>query len=95
MESIIGTGGGSLTCSQLNAIFFTPTCNFLAYVFGALASATNPDFIVMSQYLNGDAKGWVSHFWLVIVLTSLMFHSDPWFELSNATGSAKPIRRAV
>ena len=61
MESITNNGGSSLTCNDLNDIFFgnPRTCNFLEPVFGALASATNPDFVVMSQFLNGNAKGLV------------------------------------
>lgn len=61
MVSITNDGGSSLSCNDLNDIFFgnPRTCNFLEPVFGALASATNPDFVVMSQFLNGNAKGLV------------------------------------
>ena len=59
MVSITNNGGSSLSCNDLNGIFFTSTCNFLEPVFGALASAANPDFVVMSQFLNGNAKGLV------------------------------------
>ena len=60
MKSIIDAGGSSLSCGDTNKIFFTPYCNFMAPIYNGLASEDNPDFIVMSQYLNGDAKGFVS-----------------------------------
>lgn len=57
-----------LSCAAANAIFFNvydgaPGCsvNRMAPIHNALASNINPDFVVMSQWLNGDAKGWVSH----------------------------------
>lgn len=62
MESIIDERNG-ITCSIANAQFFdTGSCadNRLEPIFGSLASYANPDFIAMSQWLNGDAKGWVS-----------------------------------
>lgn len=59
MRSVINAGGDSLNCNDMNTIFFDATCNYMAPVFNSLASEDNPDFIVMSQYLNGDAKGWV------------------------------------
>ena len=62
MESIIDQPNG-VTCSAANAQFFsTGTCpdNRLQPIFGSLPSYANPDFIAMSQWLNGDAKGWVS-----------------------------------
>ena len=60
MQSVIDSG---LPCAVLNTQFFTTTgCpeNRLEPIFGSLASNLNPDFVAMSQYLNGDAKGWVS-----------------------------------
>ncbi|KAL8935051.1 MAG: hypothetical protein Q9211_004906, partial [Gyalolechia sp. 1 TL-2023] len=55
-----------LSCAAANAIFFNqyqgaPGCavNRMAPIYDALASNTNPDFVVMSQWLNGDAKGWI------------------------------------
>ena len=59
MQSIVD---GGLPCNVLNSHFFTTTgCvqNRLEPIFGSLASFLNPDFIAMSQFLNGDAKGWV------------------------------------
>lgn len=59
MQSVVDAG---LPCAVLNSQFFTTTgCpqNRLEPIFGSLASYLNPDFIAMSQYLNGDAKGWV------------------------------------
>ena len=61
MESIISTNG--ISCSDANAQFFDAgNCadNRLQPIFGSLPSYTNPEFIAMSQWLNGDAKGWVS-----------------------------------
>ena len=61
MESIIDKSNG-LTCANANAQFFDAgNCpdNRLQPIFGALPSYANPDFIAMSQWLNGDAKGWV------------------------------------
>lgn len=62
MESIIDQPNG-VTCANANAQFFdTGNCadNRLQPIFGSLPSYANPDFIAMSQWLNGDAKGWVS-----------------------------------
>ena len=62
MESIIDKPNG-VTCANANAQFFdTGSCadNRLQPIFGSLPSYANPDFIAMSQWLNGDAKGWVS-----------------------------------
>ena len=62
MESIIDKPNG-VTCPNANAQFFdTGNCadNRLQPIFGSLPSYANPDFIAMSQWLNGDAKGWVS-----------------------------------
>ena len=62
MESIIDKPNG-VTCANANAQFFdTGSCadNRLQPIFGSLPSYANPDFIGMSQWLNGDAKGWVS-----------------------------------
>ena len=62
MESIIDKANG-IICADANAQFFdTGSCadNRLQPIFGSLASYANPDFIAMSQWLNGDAKGWVS-----------------------------------
>ncbi|MCJ1458945.1 hypothetical protein MMC28_009321 [Mycoblastus sanguinarius] len=60
-QSIINKGGGTLSCNAMNSIFFTTsgtcTANRMEPIFGALASSTNPDFVVMSQFLNGNAKG--------------------------------------
>ena len=56
-----GTANG-MNCATFNKQFFTTTgCadNRLEPIFGSLASYTNPDFVEMSQFLNGDAKGWV------------------------------------
>lgn len=63
MESIIDQPNG-LTCANANKQFFdTGNCpdNRLQPIFGSLPSFANPDFIAMSQWLNGDAKGWVSN----------------------------------
>lgn len=64
MESIIDKQNG-LTCADANAQLFDTgsTCedNRLQPIFGSLPSYTNPDFIAMSQWLNGDAKGWVRY----------------------------------
>ncbi len=62
MESIIDQPSG-VTCSNANKQFFdTGNCadNRLQPIFGSLPSYANPDFVAMSQWLNGDAKGWVS-----------------------------------
>ncbi|KAL8936881.1 MAG: hypothetical protein Q9216_004697 [Gyalolechia sp. 2 TL-2023] len=67
-ESIINPPAPAqgLSCAAANAIFFNryqgaPGCavNRMAPIYDALASNTNPDFVVMSQYLNGNAKGWI------------------------------------
>ncbi|KAL8710194.1 MAG: hypothetical protein Q9225_007328 [Loekoesia sp. 1 TL-2023] len=61
MESLIDKSNG-ITCKDANAQFFDQgTCpdNRLEPIFGSLPSFQNPDFIAMSQWLNGDAKGWV------------------------------------
>ena len=63
MESIIDRPNG-LTCANANSQFFdTGSCpdNRLQPIFGSLPSFENPDFIAMSQWLNGDAKGWVRY----------------------------------
>ena len=63
MESIIDKPNG-LTCANANSQFFdTGSCsdNRLQPIFGSLPSYENPDFIAMSQWLNGDAKGWVRY----------------------------------
>lgn len=52
-----------LTCNDMNAMFFaTNPCNVnrMEPIFGALANPNDPDFVVMSEYLNNIAKGWVS-----------------------------------
>ena len=53
-----------LTCDQMNEIFFTSsgTCidNRMAHIFGALANENHPDFVVMSEFLNSNAKVAVS-----------------------------------
>ena len=63
MEAQVDQPNG-IACRDLNAQFFdrTPNCpgNRMQPIFGALPSEQNPDFIAMSQWLNGDAKGWVS-----------------------------------
>ena len=62
MESIIDRPGGVI-CSDANAQFFTTgncPANRLQPIFGSLPSYANPDFVAMSQWLNGAAKGWVS-----------------------------------
>ena len=62
MEDIIDKPNG-VTCSIANTQFFdTGTCpdNRLQPIFASLPSYTNPEFVAMSQWLNGDAKGWVS-----------------------------------
>ncbi|KAL9608030.1 MAG: hypothetical protein Q9167_007109 [Letrouitia subvulpina] len=55
-----------LSCPAANAIFFNAyqgaqgcQVNRMAPLYNALASNDNPDFVVMSQWLNGDAKGWI------------------------------------
>ncbi|KAL8668854.1 MAG: hypothetical protein Q9168_006533 [Polycauliona sp. 1 TL-2023] len=61
MESVIDKPNG-ITCKDANAQFFDQgTCpdNRMEPIFGSLPSYKNPDFIAMSQWLNGDAKGWV------------------------------------
>ncbi|KAL8700003.1 MAG: hypothetical protein Q9201_005684 [Fulgogasparrea decipioides] len=61
MESIIDQTGG-MTCKDANVQFFDKgNCpdNRMEPIFGSLPSFKNPDFIAMSQWLNGDAKGWV------------------------------------
>ena len=63
MQSIIDQPDG-MTCSDANSQFFdTGSCpdNRLQPIFGSLPSYANPDFIAMSQWLNGVAKGWVSN----------------------------------
>ena len=63
MESIIDKPNG-LTCANANSQFFdTGNCpdNRLQPIFGSLPSLQNPDFVAMSQWLNGDAKGWVRY----------------------------------
>ena len=63
MESIVDQPNG-VQCADLNKQFFDvgTSCddNRLQPIFGSLPSYQNPDFIAMSQWLNGDAKGWVS-----------------------------------
>lgn len=64
MESIIDKSDG-INCEDANAQFFDQgdqgSCpdNRLEPIFGSLPSYRNPDFVAMSQWLNGDAKGWV------------------------------------
>jgi len=62
MQSVIDKSTG-ISCANANRQFFdTRNCpgNRLEPIFGSLPSYDNPDFIAMSQWLNGDAKGWVS-----------------------------------
>ncbi|KAL8720006.1 MAG: hypothetical protein Q9225_003077 [Loekoesia sp. 1 TL-2023] len=62
VESIIDKTDG-ISCKDANAQFFdSGSCpaNRLEPIFGSLPSFSNPDFVAMSQWLNGDAKGWVS-----------------------------------
>lgn len=61
MASVIDASGG-VNCANAQLQFFTTgSCpdNRLEPIYAALASYNNPDFVVMSQYLNGEAKGWV------------------------------------
>ncbi|MCJ1229426.1 hypothetical protein MMC12_006092 [Toensbergia leucococca] len=61
MESVIDQQNG-LTCPNATEQFFTTgDCadNRLAPIFDSLPSYKNPDFIVMSQWLNGVAKAYV------------------------------------
>ncbi|KAL8773774.1 MAG: hypothetical protein Q9209_001542 [Squamulea sp. 1 TL-2023] len=61
MESIIDKTNG-MTCKDANTQFFDRgncQANRMEPIFGSLPSFKNPDFIAMSQWLNGDAKGWV------------------------------------
>ena len=54
----------ALSCQQMNTIFFRAVAgcraNRLAPIYSALPSFRNPNFVVMSQFLNGEAKAWVS-----------------------------------
>ena len=62
MESIIDKPS-QISCKDANAQFFDQgSCpdNRLEPIFGSLPSYKNPDFVAMSQWLNGDAKGYVS-----------------------------------
>lgn len=62
VESIIAKTDG-MSCNDANAQFFDKgSCpaNRLEPIFGSLPSFSNPDFVAISQWLNGDAKGWVS-----------------------------------
>ncbi|KAL9599991.1 MAG: hypothetical protein Q9219_003460 [cf. Caloplaca sp. 3 TL-2023] len=65
-ESIInGPSQPTLDCAGANAIFFNVypgapcAANRMAPIYNALASYDSPDFVVMSQWLNGQAKGWI------------------------------------
>ncbi|KAL8662335.1 MAG: hypothetical protein Q9202_004793 [Teloschistes flavicans] len=61
VESVVGKPSG-ISCQDANSQFFdTGSCpaNRLEPIFGSLPSFKNPDFVAMSQWLNGDAKGWV------------------------------------
>ena len=56
-----------LPCAAANAIFFNTypgsegcAVNRLAPIYNALAGEDHPDFVMMSQFLNSRAKGWVS-----------------------------------
>lgn len=73
MNSIINQENG-LKCRDANKQFFdnTGSCsdNRLQPIFGSLPSFANPDFIVMSQWLNGDAKGWVSNASTMLLVSS-------------------------
>ena len=68
-NSIIHPGGNfptNFNCNTLTRIFF-PTQgsqpgNRMSLVFDSLANAKNPEFVIMSTRLNGDAKGIVSYF---------------------------------
>lgn len=54
----VTTGGGKLSCVDLNRVFFPCKLNVIQDAWSAIASDTNLQyFIAMSQYLNGDAKG--------------------------------------
>jgi hypothetical protein len=62
MESVIDITDG-VTCKNANAHFLSTgdsKQNRLAPIFNALPSYKNLDFIAMSKWLNGNAKGWVS-----------------------------------
>ncbi|KAL9593574.1 MAG: hypothetical protein Q9219_007491, partial [cf. Caloplaca sp. 3 TL-2023] len=61
MESLIDKPSG-ISCNDANKQFFdTGSCpdNRMEPIFGSLPSIPNPDFVAMSQWLNGDAKGFV------------------------------------
>lgn len=61
VESVVDKPSG-ISCQDANSQFFdTGSCpaNRLEPIFGSLPSFKNPDFVAMSQWLNGDAKGWV------------------------------------
>ncbi|KAL9579388.1 MAG: hypothetical protein Q9203_006716 [Teloschistes exilis] len=61
VESVVDKPSG-ISCQDTNSQFFdTGSCpaNRLEPIFGSLPSFKNPDFVAMSQWLNGDAKGWV------------------------------------
>ncbi|KAL8965855.1 MAG: hypothetical protein Q9183_003657 [Haloplaca sp. 2 TL-2023] len=61
MESIIDKTNG-IKCKDANAQFFDQgSCpaNRMEPIYGSLPSYTNPDFVAMSQWLNGDAKRFV------------------------------------
>ena len=62
-ESVISStnAANKLSCAQTNQYFFpsSGSCNhnIMQSVWDALASNTNLDFIMMSQYINGQGKG--------------------------------------
>jgi hypothetical protein len=62
-----GSSPGSLDCDIFNRIFFATVGtsadpqNRLEPIFNALPSDDNPDFVLMTSYLNEHAKGQASH----------------------------------
>ncbi|KAJ2994819.1 hypothetical protein NUW58_g1447 [Xylaria curta] len=87
------TGGGKLSCTDLNDFFFPAapapaTCqlNLLQPIWDSIASDKNLYFIAMSQYVNGDGKG--LFFADATQPLKKFFVNDPNFAISN-TGAWK------
>ncbi|KAI1393091.1 uncharacterized protein F4822DRAFT_426286 [Hypoxylon trugodes] len=82
------SGNGKLSCADLNQFFF-PTVNkcqhnLMQPIWNSIASEKNLDFIVMSQYLNGDGKG---KFFVDPTKTlPNTFFGDPNFAIQNNAG---------
>ena len=58
--SFLDTSDG-IACDDFNTIMFGCDVNLLAPIFALTACDAHPYFVGMSETLNNNAKGWVSH----------------------------------